>query len=321
MRTAWSNRIGPALTACALARPAPWMASVGREPRFTWVARSCRCPVLWTATSSALRPFLRCSVAWEARRAAGAVSLALVGIGIAGAIAPVLTKALAQADHALHSALLCPLACYRRAVRQPARKRGARSPAKVEAKRLACAGVFYRRARRGRRVRRSDPHGAAGRAREGRIRLGILVGTGVLDRICAWPGRRAFHRSCCCDYAAVAQEQVGCCWEHSHSLVPQIAADAALFGVAQGAWAVFTAVAVRAAIGGGAGIGSPIGLTLFRARRGFVGARRPDGRGLAGRRLDRLAASGRLCAERDHPAVRTGRRAPGTDLCSEPAAE
>jgi hypothetical protein len=93
------NRIGPALTACAMFSSCalaalPWVAGLGVPALMIVVT------VLWTASSSALRApvFTLLGRVGGAARPAGAVSLALLGIGIAGAIAPMFTRALARFD-------------------------------------------------------------------------------------------------------------------------------------------------------------------------------------------------------------------------------
>ena len=266
------NRIGPALTACALASSCalialPWVASLGSPGLLVAVT------VLWTATSSALRApvfTLLGRVGGEARPA-GAVSLALVGIGIAGAIAPVLTKALAQADPRVALGVCALSLAIAALFASRLETRGAQAPAKVEAKRSRAPAFFIAAlvAVAGFGVQIHTVLLGARAAKEGfawaswwapAFWTGFALGLAVAALIGRAAATTPPLRSGAGGLLLGALALVGA----------QIAADAALFGVAQlvagAAWAVFTAVAVRAAMayGGGAGIGSPIGL-IFSA--------------------------------------------------------
>ncbi|HXF47497.1 MAG TPA: MFS transporter, partial [Burkholderiaceae bacterium] len=93
------GRIGAHLIAAALVSSAalallPFVARAG-DPALLIAATA-----LWTATSSALRApvFALLGRAGGVLRPAGSVSVALIGIGIANALAPLLTRALAQVD-------------------------------------------------------------------------------------------------------------------------------------------------------------------------------------------------------------------------------
>jgi hypothetical protein len=266
------KRIGPALTACALASSGallalPWVASLGVPALLIAVT------ILWTATSSALRApvfTLLGRVGGEARPA-GAVSLALFGIGIAGAIAPLLTKALAQSDPrlalgvcaiALAVAALFASRLEASGVKATEKKDGRRTlaPAFFIAVLVAVAGfgVQVHTVLLGARVAKEGLAWAAWWAPA--FWMGFALGLVIAALI----GRAART-------APPLRSGGGGLLLGALALVgAQIAADAAMFALAQlvagAAWAVFTAVAVRAAMnyGSGGGIGSPIGL-IFSA--------------------------------------------------------
>jgi hypothetical protein len=269
------NRIGPSLTACALVSSCalvalPWIASLGVPALLIGVT------VLWTATSSALRApvFTLLGRVGGAARPAGAVSLALLGVGVAGAVAPVLTRALAQADPRMAlgvcAASLAIAALF--ASRLESSATGATSGATQDAPKASRAPVFFIAALIvvagfGVQVHtvllgaRATKQGIAwapwwGPAFWIGFALGLIVAALV--------GRTK---------ASTAPLRVGAGGMLLGALAlagALSAASAELFGLAQlgagAAWAVFTAVAVRAAMvhGGGKGIGAPLGL-IFSA--------------------------------------------------------
>jgi len=269
------NRIGPALTACALVSSCalvalPWIASLGVPALLIGVT------VLWTATSSALRApvFTLLGRVGGAARPAGTVSLALLGIGVAGAVAPVLTRTLAQADPRLALGLcagsLAVAALF--ASRLESNAPGATEAATQRAPAASRAPVFFIAALIvvagfGVQVHtvllgvRAAKQGIAwalwwGPAFWIGFALGLIVA--------AFVGRTT---------AAAAPLRTGAAGLLLGALAlagALAAATAGRFGLAQvvagAAWAVFTAVAVRAAMtyGGGKGIGAPLGL-IFSA--------------------------------------------------------
>jgi hypothetical protein len=266
------NRIGPALTACAIASSCalvvlPWVASLGVPALLVGIT------VLWTATSSALRApvFTLLGRVGGAARPAGAVSLALVGIGIAGAIAPVLTRTLAQLDPRIALGV-CAVALAGAALFASRLEAGAAnattSPSKTATRApafffaalvvVAGFGVQVHTVLLGARATKEGVAWAAwwSPAFWTGFALGLLVAA-LLGRatVTAPPLRSGAAGLLLGALALVAA---------------QVAGDAIPFGVAQivagAAWALFTAIAVRAAMafGGSEGIGSPIGL-IFSA--------------------------------------------------------
>ena len=269
------NRIGPALTACALVSSCalvalPWIASLGSPALLIGVT------VVWTATSSALRApvFTLLGRVGGAARPAGTVSLALLGIGVAGAIAPVLTRTLAQADPRLALGVcavsLAVAALF--ASRLESNATGATEASAHRAPVASRAPVFFIAALIvvagfGVQVHtvllgvRAAKQGIAwaqwwGPAFWIGFALGLIVA--------AFVGRTT---------ATAAPLRTGAAGLLLGALAlagALAAATAELFGLAQlvagAAWAVFTAVAVRAAMtyGGGRGIGAPLGL-IFSA--------------------------------------------------------
>jgi hypothetical protein len=267
------KRIGPALTACALVSSGallalPWVASLGVPALLIGVT------VLWTATSSALRApvFTLLGRVGGAIRPAGAVSLALVGVGIAGALAPVVTKTLAQFDP--RAALgLCALSLAIAALftsrletdgsgakTESADKVATRAPAFFIAGLVAVAGfgVQVHTVLLGARASKEGFAWATwwGPAFWIGFALGLVVAALIGRAAKAAPPLRSGGSGLLLGALAL--------------FGAQLAADAAMFGVAQltagAAWALFTAVAVRTAMayGGSTGLGSPLGL-IFSA--------------------------------------------------------
>jgi hypothetical protein len=266
------NRIGPALSACALASSCallalPWVASLGVPALLVAVT------ILWTATSSALRApvfTLLGRVGGEARPA-GAVSLALVGIGIAGAVAPLLTKSLAQADPGLALGVCAISLAVAALFASRLEASGAKATTKKETPRtrtpaffiallvaVAGFGVQVHTVLLGARAAKDGLAWASWWAPA--FWTGFALGLVVAALIGRGTAAALPLRTGASGLLLGALALVG----------TQLAADTAMFGAAQlvagAAWALFTAVAVRAAMsyGAGAGIGSPIGL-IFSA--------------------------------------------------------
>lgn len=270
------HRIGPALTAgalvssCALAA-LPWVAGLGEPALLVAIT------VLWTASSSALRApvFTLLGRVGGVVRPAGAVSLALVGIGIAGAIAPLFTRSLAQVDPLLalgvcaaSLALAALFASRLEASATPAdaAKPTVAAPARAPAFFIAALvviagfGVQVQTVTLGARAAREGFALAAWWAPAFWIgfALGLvvaaLVGRGKSEKAAPAPPLRIGATGLLAGAVALALTQVTA--QPAWFLAAQI--------VAGGAWAVFTAVAVRAAMayGGSQGIGSPVGLVF-----------------------------------------------------------
>ncbi len=277
------NRIGPALTAaavfssCALAA-LPWVAGLGVPALLIAVT------VAWTASSSALRApvFTLLGRVGGAARPAGAVSLALLGIGIAGAVAPLVTRSLAQVDAGLALG-----AC---------------------AASLAVAALFASRLEAATSTApQPEKSGAAGASRApayfiaGLVAIGafgvqvhnVLIGARVAKSGAAWATWWGPTFWTGFALGLVIASLVGRSKETAPPLrigasgllggavavvVASMADDAMVFGASQlaagAAWAVYTSVAVRAAMHYGAsrGIGSPLGL-IFSALAAGVLAR------------------------------------------------
>jgi hypothetical protein len=267
------NRIGPALTACALVSSCalvalPWIAGLGVPALLVAIT------VLWTATSSALRApvFTLLGRAGGALRPAGAVSLALVGIGVAGAFAPLLTRAFAQADPRLAlgvcAASLAVAALFASRLESGAAQAGTpkppvpttRAPAVFIAALVVIAGfgVQVHTVLLGARAAKQGLAWAPWWAPAFWVgfALGLALAALVSRSEAAAPPLRAGAGGLLLGALALG--------------TAQFAAQAAIFipaqAVAGAAWALFTSVAVRAAMtyGGSRGIGSPVGL-IFSA--------------------------------------------------------
>jgi hypothetical protein len=267
------NRIGPALTACALVSSCalvalPWVAGLGEPALLIAIT------VLWTATSSALRApvFTLLGRAGGALRPAGAVSLALVGVGVAGALAPLLTRALGQADPRLAlgvcAASLAVAALFASRLESRAAPAGAarppasttHAPAVFIAALVVVAGfgVQVHTVILGARAAKQGFAWAPWWAPAFWIgfALGLALAALVSRSLAAAPPLRAGASGLLLGAVALG--------------AAQLAGQAAIFvpaqGVAGAAWALFTSVAVRAAMtyGGSRGIGSPVGL-IFSA--------------------------------------------------------
>lgn len=146
------GRIGPTVTAFAIVSSAallalPWLARAGVPALLIGAT------VLWTITSSALRApvFTLLGRVAAAGRAPGTIPLALAGIGVAGAIAPLVTQSLAQIDPRLPLGIgaltlaVAALACSRmeRGLPKPAAavSAGSRAAPSVSATRSAATTV------------------------------------------------------------------------------------------------------------------------------------------------------------------------------------
>jgi hypothetical protein len=265
------NRIGPALTACALASSCallalPWIARLGEPALLIAVT------VVWTASSSALRApvFTLLGRVGGALRPAGAVSLALFGIGVAGALAPALTRALAQVDPrlalAVCAASLALAAVFAGRLEEagvgsaaraaaPARRR---APAVFVAALVALAGfgVQVHTNILGARATRDGLAWAAWWAPVfwTGFSVGLVIAALVGRAAGTAPPLRAGAVGLLVGGVAVGGAQ----------LAPQAALFLPAQGIAGAAWALFTAVAVRAAMayGGNRGVGSSVGLVF-----------------------------------------------------------
>ena len=265
------RRIGPALTACAIFSSCalaalPWVAGLGVPVLLIAVT------VLWTASSSALRApvFTLLAQVGGAARPAGTVSLALLGIGVAGAIAPLFTRTLAQVDAgaalsvcALSLAIAALFASRLEAKGTPSAQPDAaatRAPAFFIAA-LVAVGAFGVQVHTVLLGVRAAKAGAAwapwwSPAFWTGFALGLVIAAFVGRVQGTAPPLRIGAASLVLGALAMSGAQV--------------AGDTVLFAIAQlvsgAAWAVFTAVAVRAAMayGGSLGIGSPLGL-IFSA--------------------------------------------------------
>jgi hypothetical protein len=271
------HRIGPALTAGALVSSCalvalPWVAGLGEPALLVAIT------VLWTATSSALRApvFTLLGRVGGVLRPAGAVSLALVGIGVAGAVAPLFTRSLAQVDPVLAlgvcaaSLAIAALFASRLEARASATTStpGAVAPTRAPAFFIAALvviagfGVQVHTVILGARVAKAGFAWAAWWAPAFWVgfALGLvvaaLVGRNKAATAAPAPPLRIGAGGLLIGAVALA--------------VAQAAAQPAVFlpaqAVAGAAWALFTSVAVRAAMayGGSEGIGSPVGL-IFSA--------------------------------------------------------
>jgi hypothetical protein len=267
------GRIGPALAGVAVLSSAallalPWIARLG-APWLLVAATG-----VWTATSSALRApvFTLLGRAGGALRPAGAISVAVVGIGIANAVAPMVTRALAQVDPRLAlgacAASLALAALFASTLEK--RSKPAAPGAVGEPRRLAPAlfiaglvavaafGVQVHTIMLGARVAKTGVEWAAGWTPV--FWIGFALGLAVAALIGRAPGAAPPLR-------AAAQGLLVGALAMGAALA---AAHGALFfgaqAVAGGAWALFTAMAVRAALryGGAQGFGSPLGL-IFAA--------------------------------------------------------
>lgn len=265
------NRIGPALTACAIFSSCalaalPWVAGLGVPALLVAVT------VLWTASSSALRApvFTLLGRVGGAARPAGTVSLALLGIGIAGAIAPMFTRALAQVDAGVAlgacAASLAVAALF--ASRLEATATSGAQPAATATRApaffiaglvmLGAFGVQVHTVLLGARAAKAGVAWAAWWAPAfwTGFALGLVVAAFVGRVKETAPPLRIGGAGLVLGALAIVGAQV--------------AAGTAVFAVAQlvagAAWALFTAVAVRAAMayGGSRGFGSPLGL-IFSA--------------------------------------------------------
>lgn len=266
------GRIGPALTACAIVSSCalaalPWIAQLGVPALLVGVT------VVWTASSSALRApvFTLLGRVGGSIRPAGTVSVALLGVGIANAVAPAVTKSLAQVDAAL-ALTVCAVSLAIAAL-FASRLESATPPgaAKGESPRsrgpvffitaLVLLGAF------GVQVQTIVLGGRAAKAGLDWATwwgpvfwIGFALGLVVAALI----GRRQETA------APLRAGGAGLAIGAVAAVAAQWAPNAALFTAAQGfagaAWAVFTSVAVRAAMthGGGRGIGAPLGL-IFSA--------------------------------------------------------
>lgn len=266
------NRLAPTLTAAALLSSGalvalPWIAGLGIPSLLILVT------VVWTATSSALRApvFTLLGRVGGAARPAGTVSLALVGVGIASALAPAVTRTLAQVDArlalgvcavvlALAALFTSRLEADAPGSEPPADRSSTRAPAYFIAGLIVIAafGVQVHTVILGVRAMKDGlawgswwaPAFWTGFA------LGLAVAAVVGRSKDVAPPLRAGAAGLLAGAAAL--------------VIARTASDAAVFAIAQliagAAWALFTSVAVRAAMTYGRrhGIGAPLGL-IFSA--------------------------------------------------------
>lgn len=266
------KRIGPVLTASALVSSCallvlPWVASLGVPALLIGVT------VLWTATSSALRApvFTLLGRVGGAARPAGTISLALLGVGIAGALAPMVTRSLAQFDPGIALGVCAVSLAFAALFTNRLETAGAneapprdlaptRAPAFFIAALvvLAAFGVQVHTVLLGMRATKDGVAWASWWAPLfwSGFALGLVVAALVGRSKETAPPLRTGASGLMLGAVAL--------------IVAQSATSPLLFGAAQlvagAAWALFTAVAVRAAMayGGSKGIGSPLGL-IFAA--------------------------------------------------------
>lgn len=266
------GRIGPALAAvamfssCALAA-LPWVAQLGAPALLIAVT------VLWTASSSALRApvFTLLGRVGGSIRPAGTVSVALLGVGVANAVAPVVTRSLAQVDATL-ALTVCAVSLAIAALFAGRLERAMPADAPKDAEPVSRSPVYF--------ITALVLLGAFG-VQVQTVVLGGRAAKAGLDWATWWGP--AFWIGFALGLAAAtligrAKETgaplraggAGLAIGAGAVVVAQVAPNAAVFVFAQGfagaAWAVFTSVAVRAAMthGGGRGIGAPLGL-IFSA--------------------------------------------------------
>jgi hypothetical protein len=303
------NRIGPALTACAMFSSCalaalPWIAGLGVPALLVAVT------VAWTASSSALRApvFTLLGRVGGAARPAGAVSLALLGIGVAGAIAPMFTRALAQYDAGaalgVCAASLAVAALFASRLESAGAGASATAPqstgtstpapgAAAAAGSTAPAATAVAETATGASTTGVTSTGAPAFFIAALVAVGalgvqvhtVLLGSRAAKAGLTWAAWWAPAFWSGFALGLVVAAFVGRVKETAPPLriggaglvlgalaivVAQAASDAALFLVTQlvagAAWALFTAVAVRAAMvhGAGRGIGAPLGL-IFSA--------------------------------------------------------
>lgn len=268
------GRIGPALAAvamfssCALAA-LPWVAQLGSPALLIAIT------VLWTASSSALRApvFTLLGRVGGSIRPAGTVSVALLGVGVANAVAPMVTKSLTQIDATLAltvCAVSLAIAALFASRLERATPAAGKEPTKAEAVSrspvyfitalvlLGAFGVQVQTVVLGGRATKAGLDWATwwGPAFWIGFALGLVAATLI---------GRAKETG-----APLRAGGAGLALGAAAAVVAQVASSAVVFVLAQGfagaAWAVFTSVAVRAAMthGGGRGIGAPLGL-IFSA--------------------------------------------------------
>ena len=265
------KRLAPALTACALVSSCalvalPWVAGFGVPALLVAIT------VLWTATSSALRApvFTLLGRVGGSARPSGTISLALLGIGVAGAIAPMLTRALAQEDPRVALGVCAASLAIAALFTSRLEARGSdATTAAVEPTRAPVVFIAALVVIAGFGVQVHTVLLGARAAKAGLLWApwwspAFWIGFSLGLIVSAMVGRAA---------GGTSPLRIGASGLLVGALAligAQLAADAALFGVSQvvagAAWALFTAVACKAALtyGGGAGIGSPMGL-IFSA--------------------------------------------------------
>ncbi len=268
------GRIGPALTACAVFSSCalaalPWIAQLGSPALLVGIT------VLWTASSSALRApvFTLLGRVGGSIRPAGTVSVALLGVGVANAVAPLFTKSLAQVD-AVFALTVCAVALAFAALFASRLEQASPAAASKDEPPVSRSPVYFITAlvllgAFGVQVQTVVLGGRAAKAGfewatfwSPVFWVGFALGLAIATLI----GRARPQETA----APLRAGGAGLALGAAAAVVAQMASNTAMFTVAQGfagaAWAVFASVAVRAAMthGGGRGIGAPLGL-IFSA--------------------------------------------------------
>jgi hypothetical protein len=285
------GRIGPTVTLFAVASSAallalPWLAGLG----MAWLMVAAT--IAWTVTSSALRApvFTLLGRVAGAARPPGTVSLALTGVGVAGAIAPLVTQSLAQVDPRLPLGVgaatlaLAALVCSRieRSLPKPpaAAPTSTASPASAPPDRVLGAlaiAVIALGAAIGTQlhtVSLAAPLRADGLAWISWWAPMFWMGFALGTIVAAWVGRNAPQHAAHDDaqrgetvaFSGIVALLVGAAALLAAPLAPGFESFAAAQGLAGAAWAVFMSAAVRTALdrGGGRGAGGALGM-IFSA--------------------------------------------------------